>query len=268
MSSWQLGAHTWFFTQYGWDPAEDLAAMADAVAAAGYEEIELWAPQVAADGARSQIRGALSAAGLRLVGVSHGQPYWDPAQFERILTELTEFCDRLTALDLGPLQCGCSCAGKRLAQRSDAENEQCIRAWTAAAELFRARGHRLVYHTHGEPREDIDLIVEGVPADLLDLGPDLDWLRVGGVDPLPFVRQHAARLTMLHLRDYHLGGDRTEALGEGEADYAALAALLDEVGFTGEAVVELAVPTGAQPTRPAAELLALSRQHLRATMGR
>ena len=114
--------------------------------------------------------------------------------------------------------------------------------------------------------EDIRLVIDNVPANVVALGPDLDWLRVGGVDPITFVRENAERLAMLHIRDYHIGGDRTEALGEGDADYRELGAVLGEIGFTGEFVVELAIP-GQEPTRPLPELLKISRDHLRETIG-
>jgi sugar phosphate isomerase/epimerase len=133
--------------------------------------------------------------------------------------------------------------------------------------MFRRKGVVLNYHTHGEPIEDIRHVVERVSAEMLPLGPDLDWLRVGGIDPEAFLREHAARLVMLHARDYHLGGERTEALGEGDADYRRLGRLLEEIGFAGEFVVELAIPAGRQPTRPIEELLQVSRAHLRETLG-
>jgi sugar phosphate isomerase/epimerase len=72
---------------------------------------------------------------------------------------------------------------------------------------------------------------------------------------------------MMHVRDYHIDGERTEALGEGDANYQRLGRLLDEVKFEGEFVVELAIPGGKQPTRPVAELLEKSREHLRQTIG-
>jgi sugar phosphate isomerase/epimerase len=110
-------------------------------------------------------------------------------------------------------------------------------------------------------------MIDNVPADLVALGPDLDWLRVGGVDPVEFIREHIDRIVMLHIRDYHIGGDRTEALGEGDADYANLGRVLEEVGFEGEFVVELAIPGGQKPTRSVAELLKISRDHIRETIG-
>jgi len=44
--------------------------------------------------------------------------------------------------------------------------------------------------------------------------------------------------------------------------------VLDEVGFTGEFVVELAIPGGKEPKRPVSELLKISRDHLKETIGR
>ena len=76
---------------------------------------------------------------------------------------------------------------------------------------------------------------------------------------------------MLHLRDYHAGGnrpeDRTAAIGEGDVDYARLRRLLDEIGFTGEGVAELAWPPGAEHDRTVVEILTRSREHLRRTLG-
>ena len=267
MADYSLGAHSYFFVQYGYDPATQLDEICGTVAEASFEAIEIHAPSLASPDWREQVLGALESSGLRLIGVSQGQPFWDADKHDEIVAEMDAFCDKLTELGLGSLHCGCSCGGKYYADRTEAENEQCVRGWTEVARLFRNKGHRLNYHTHGEPIEDIQLIVDNVPADVLELGPDLDWLRVGGVDPDSFIRAHAERLVMLHVRDYHLGGDRTEALGEGDADYAQLGRTLDEVGFTGEFVVELAIPPGKQASRPPLELLKVSREHLREKIG-
>jgi sugar phosphate isomerase/epimerase len=82
-----------------------------------------------------------------------------------------------------------------------------------------------------------------------------------------FITANASRIVMLHIRDYRIGGDRTEALGEGNVDYWSLGKLLEETGFKGEFVVELAIPAGKQPTRPVSELLKISREHLQDTIG-
>lgn len=261
----RVGAHTYLFTQYGYDQAVRLEEIFETVAAAGYEAIELHRTMLDADGWERRIPGAARSTGLGLVGASNGQPLWDLARYDAIMAEMALHADRLARLGGG--QCGLSCSGKRHANRSSAENEQVVKVWRELGALFRDKGLVLNYHTHGEPIEDIRHVLDNVSAELLAVGPDLDWLRVGGVDPEGFLREQRDRVTMMHLRDYHVGGDRTEALGEGDVDYAQLRQLLDDVGFAGELVVELAVPSGTQPTRSALELLRQSRAHVRNTMG-
>ena len=265
MPNYRIGAHTYIFHQYGYNPAEQLDEIFDIVANADFEAIELHQPFLEIENYQARIKNALRRTGLGFVGVSNGQPLWDIEKRDSIISSMEMYSDKLSVF--GEVLCGMSCSGKRYAQRTKVENDQVIRMWTELAEMFRKKGITLNYHTHGEPIEDIRHVTENVPADLLPLGPDLDWLRVGGVDPEQFIREYADRLVMMHVRDYHIGGERTEALGEGDADYRRLGQLLEKVKFDGDFVVELAIPGSQQPTRPVAELLKKSREHLRETIG-
>lgn len=266
MPDCRVGAHTFIFQQYGYDQGKQLGKILETVADAGYQAVELNRTALDSDSYKSQIEMSLRKTGLELVGASHGLPLWNIAEYERTLELIDEYSDRLALFGAG-LKCGMTCSGRHYDQRSVQENDHLIEAWSELAEIFRSKDLELNYHTHGEPLEDIQFVLENVPEDLLPLGPDLDWLRVGGVDPQGFLREHADRLSVIHLRDYREGGDRTAALGEGDVDYAELGALLDEIGFSGDLVVELALPSGARPDRPVLELLKASREHLRKTMG-
>ena len=265
MSKYRIGAHPYIFVQYGYDFEKQFDEVFNVIADAGFQAIELHDSMLQTEDWKNRIDRALSRTGLGLVGASSGQPMWNIEQYENIISTMDDYSDRLSAFE--NVTCGTSCSGKRYADRTDAENAQVIKVWTELGEMFRSKGATLNYHTHGEPIEDIQLVIDNVPADLVLLGPDLDWLRVGGVDPVSFIKKHIDRIVMMHIRDYYIGGDRTEALGEGDADYRNLARVLDEVGFEGEFVVELAIPGGKQPTRPVAELLRISRDHLRETIG-
>lgn len=264
-SSFRIGAHTYFFSQYGYDQAARLDEIFDTVAEAGFQAIEMSTPMLGPADWKARVDAAVRRTGLGIVGASHGQPMWDISKHDAILAEMDAYSGKLA--QFGRVQCGVSCSGKRYADRTEAENAQAVKVWTELGEMFRRKGVALNYHTHGEPIQDVRHVIDRVAGDLLTLGPDLDWLRVGGIDPEAFVREHAGRLSMLHIRDYHIGGDRTEALGEGDADYARLKRTLDEVGFAGEFVVELAIPPKRQPTRPPLDLLRQSREHIRKTMG-
>jgi sugar phosphate isomerase/epimerase len=266
MASYPIGAHTYIFTEYGFDHDKQFDEIYDTIAAAGYEAIEVYAPNLDVPGWLERTQAALQRTGLRFIGGSNGGPLWDISREQEILDTMDAYGDKLAALG-GNLLCGYSCGGKHRAERTPAENEQTVRMWIKLAQLLRAKGVALNFHTHGEPPEDIALVVDNVPADVLALGPDLDWLRYGGTDPETFIRANHRRIVAMHVRDYHLGGSRTEALGEGDADYARLATLLDEVAFSGEFIVELALPPGQPPARSVGENLRISREHARATMG-
>ena len=264
MPKYRIGAHPYIFVQYKYDVEKQFDEIFDIISDAGYQAIELHDALLGVKDWKGRIDRALSRTGLAFVGSSTGQPMWDIGQYERIISEMDAYSDKLATF--GNATAGTSCGGKRYADRTDEENAQAVKVWRELGEMFRSKGVSINYHTHGEPIEDIMHVIENVPADLVPFGPDLDWLRVGGVDPVAFIREHADRILMLHVRDYHIGGDRTEALGEGDADYRNLARVLDEVGFEGEFVVELAIP-GAEPTRPVQELLKISRDHIRETVG-
>jgi sugar phosphate isomerase/epimerase len=99
------------------------------------------------------------------------------------------------------------------------------------------------------------------------LGPDLNWLVRGGVDPVQFIRQYGRQIVFLHLRDQKADGAWPEAMGEGAMDYAAIGKALREVGFQGPAVIELAHESKFTPTRPIRESFKMSRAFVRKTMG-
>jgi sugar phosphate isomerase/epimerase len=101
----------------------------------------------------------------------------------------------------------------------------------------------------------------------IKLGPDLNWLVRGGVDPVVFLRQYGRQIVFLHLRDQHHDGRWSEALGEGDMDHAAIAAALREIQFEGDAVIELAHERDFTPTRPLRESLKISREFVRQTTG-
>jgi sugar phosphate isomerase/epimerase len=99
------------------------------------------------------------------------------------------------------------------------------------------------------------------------LGPDLNWLIRGGVNPADFIRRYGKQLVFLHLRDQRKDGKWVESMGEGDTDFGAIAAALREVDFGGDAIVELAHEKDFKPTRPLRESVKLSREYVRKTLG-
>jgi len=136
------------------------------------------------------------------------------------------------------------------------------------AAVCRASGVVMNLHNHTYEVEDgeyeLSETLKRFPQ--AELGPDLDWLTRAGIDPIDFIRRRGERIVFLHLRD-NKDGRWVESVGEGTMDFGAIRRALDEVGFAGQAVVELAWEADFEPTRPLRETLRMSREHIRATMG-
>ena len=59
---------------------------------------------------------------------------------------------------------------------------------------------------------DLKGILKRIPD--IKLGPDLNWLVRGGVDPVAFIKQYGKQMVYMHIRDQAASGKWTEAVGE------------------------------------------------------
>ena len=73
-----------------------------------------------------------------------------------------------------------------------------------------------------------------------NLGPDLNWLIRGGVDPVWFIETYGHQMVYMHIRDQYANGKWTEYLGQGVTDFPAIVKALNKVNFKGRAAIELA----------------------------
>jgi sugar phosphate isomerase/epimerase len=110
--------------------------------------------------------------------------------------------------------------------------------------LARQAGLRFAYHNHdfeferagGGFRFDT-LLMRTDPA-LVDLEMDVYWVTKGGADPMWYLRHHAGRFPMLHLKDATAAPEhRMVDVGAGTIDWAALLTLARDQG-TSHAFVE------------------------------
>ncbi len=258
-------AHPWAYAarQPDYDIRPVLQGIFADLKAAGFDGIELMhtALQTEADLQRA---AELSADyELPVIGASFGGSMWD----SQAHTELLEHADfllpaleRLGARLLG-VSTGKSPDANKTAEQLDIQAE----LLTQLMELGAAQGITINLHNHTYEVEDgeyeLTENLERIPE--LKLGPDLNWLRRAGVEPLDFLRRHADRIVYLHLRDQQ--GDRwVEALGDGDEDYVQLGRVLSEIGFTGKAAIELAHEPDTVFARSMGENFELSCRRLRA----
>ena len=113
-------------------------------------------------------------------------------------------------------------------------------------EKFRVLGERcqtfglqLGYHNHdfelaqvpGDGRCALEVYYAEIPADLLKTQLDLCWVKVGGKDPVAFLRQFPGRAPTIHLKDYADGETfELRPVGYGCQDVKGLLEAAEAVG--------------------------------------
>ncbi len=136
-----------------------------------------------------------------------------------------------------------------------------------AARYCHARGIGLAYHNHGPEfaaggAELTGLIAKTDPA-LVAFLVDCGWAYRAGVDLAAFFTTHRSRIAGLHLRDFR--GEQQVPLGQGEVNWAPLAAAVRTSGWSGWVMAEEERADGSKPGSAAA---APARDTLRTLFGR
>lgn len=267
-----VGAHAWVYAADlpNFDFTPRLPQVFADMRYAGVEGIELMQVVLRHDDAVRRI-GALSREHhLPVIGSSFEAMMWNRASHPFILADAQKIVPRLAELggralgtSVGPIIWGQKI--RKTPQQLDAQADL-LRQLIALCERY---GVVLNLHNHTYEVENGLYDLKGTLARIpeVKLGPDLGWMVKAGVDPVWFIRQYGRQLVWLHLRDVTKDGRWSEALGEGDTDFVAIGKALHEVGFHGDAVIELAFEKDFVPTRPVRESLAMSRRFVRRTLG-
>ena len=263
-----VGAHPWVYAAT--QPKYDITPILDQIFAdmsyAGMDGIELMHTALRPDDAVERIQTLSQKHKLPVIGTSFGGVLWDRKQHQQVLEDAELVITRLAKLGGRTLGTSVGRAkGIKTAEQLDAQAEL-LRKIIA---LCKANGVVLNLHNHTYEVENDLHDLKGTLARIPDvkLGPDLNWLVRGGVDPVQFIRRYGDGIVFLHLRDQKTDGTWSEAMGEGNMDYPAIGKALREVGFSGDAVIELAHPRGLKLTRPLRESLKISREFVKKTLG-
>jgi len=263
-----VGAHPWVYAarREKRDVYPILEDIFSDISYAGYEGVELMGGTLLHDGAVERIGELSQKYSLPVIGASFGGNMWDRSEHHdiletarRVISNLAEVGGRTLGTSVG------SARGKKTEEQLDAQADL-LRRIIAICEQ---NGVVLNLHNHTYEVQDGEHDLNGTLARIPDvkLGPDLNWLLRAGVDPVDFIRRHAERIVFLHLRDQKADGRWPEAMGEGDMDYVAIGRALREIGFSGDAVVELAHEADFELTRPLRESLKISREFVRETLG-
>jgi inosose dehydratase len=271
-------------------------ALLDAVAAAGYDGIDLGPPGYL--GTEDVLAKRLRARGLGLAGGYLALPFSDPDELGRALATLDALLDVFDRAGTGALEPRPTLADagspERAARPGRAALDRSIgldeRRWrlfadglARAVDRCRGRGYEPTFHHHTatyvEARWEVERVLE-----LSDVGLCLDTghLILGAGDPVAAVTAWGERINHVHLKDARLDvleGIVADAasvieiwkrrafcpLGEGDLDVDGVLAVLDAIGYSGWVVVEQdIVPEPGTPLDRAVEEQRRNREYLRA----
>jgi sugar phosphate isomerase/epimerase len=262
----RIAAHTFIFQQYGLDQTKQTDKIADTIAEAGYDAVEWHHAALVGDDYKNRLKHAQRNSGLELVGVSQSLPLWNQGDYERIMDILDDHAERLSLIDQ-ELTTTLACSGKGASNRNDAQKEHLLQVWTEVSSLFDSLDQKVTYQNNGDLQSDLDNLTENLEEDILVLSPNLHALLSAKIDPIAYIKENGDLVGSLHIRDYHIDGGRTIALGDGDLPFDQLKTVIGEIEFDGDIIVDLILPSGTPPDTPILEILKTSRETISDQLG-
>jgi sugar phosphate isomerase/epimerase len=263
-----VGGHPWVYaaTQPNYDIYPVLDRIFADMSYAGLDGIELMHTALRYPDAVERIAALSKEHNLPVIGTSFGGAMWERTQHEAVFEDARVVVTRLAKLGGRTFGTSVGRAPRtKTAKQLDAQAELLRRIMS----LCRDNGVELNLHNHTYEVENDMHDLSGTLARIpeIKLGPDLNWLVRGGVDPMDFIESFGESIVFLHLRDENADGTWSEAMGEGDMDYVGIGKALRAVGFSGDAVIELAHEGNFKPTRPLRDSLKMSRVYVGKTLG-
>lgn len=265
----QISAHVWVYASAyppNWDAYGEMDRIFSDLHHAGLDGVELMEVNLRHDDAVARL-GALSKKySLPVTGASYGAAMWDASKHKEILDDITVVVKRLGQLN-----------GKTLGiSVGDAQHVKTEAELDAQADLLKeirkichgsGVGANLHNHTYevANGMHDLKGTLARIPD--MELGPDLNWLIRGGIDPVSFIKTYGHQIVYMHIRDQYADGRWTEYVGQGVTNFAAIADALRGVAFRGRAAIELAFEKNYVPKEPLAEDWKRSVDFVRSTFG-
>ncbi len=264
-----VGAHVWVYasTQPNYDVSPVLEQVFADMSYAGLDAVETMEQPLRSDKYTRQIAELIEKYEIALLGTSYGADMWDENKHTEIYEDVDLVMTNLASV--GGRTFGTSVKHPAGRLKTESELDAQASLLERLIQLGNKKGIVLNLHNHTYEVEnnmhDLGGTLKRIPN--IKLGPDLNWLVRGGVNPIEFLDKYQSNICFLHLRDQYENGKWSEALGEGDVDFVEIGQKLKEIQFDGDVVIELAFENGFEPTRPLKETLKLSRKNLKKTTG-
>jgi sugar phosphate isomerase/epimerase len=263
-----VGAHPWIYAAQlpDYDITPAISKIFQDIKYAGYDGLELMHHPLRNHNTTLIIHEECDRYNLPVIGTSYGANMWDKTRHQEILEDAENIIINLASV--GGRTFGTS-VGKAPTKKTEEQLDDQAELLKKLIEICHTNGIVLNLHNHTYEIEDDMHDLKGTLQRIPDakLGPDLNWLDRGGVDPIDFLKKYGHQVVFLHLRDQFNNGKWSESLGEGDVDFKVIGKMLKRMKFNGDIVIELAHEQDFVPTRPIRESLKLSREYIKTTMG-
>lgn len=263
-----VGAHVWVYaaTQPGYDVSPILSQIFSDMAYAGFDGVETMEQPLKSTLYTKQIKELIEQYKIKLLGSSYGADMWDKTKHNQIVEDVELIFTNMASV--GGRTFGVSVGKPAGRKKTEEEFDNQASLLKRLIALGEKKGIVLNLHNHTYEVENGMYDLRGTLKRLPDvkLGPDLNWLLRAGVDPLDFIRKFRSQIVFTHLRDQLSNGKWPESLGEGNVNFREIADILNEIGFHGDVVIELAHENGFVKTRPLKESLKMSRDYMKKNM--
>ncbi len=267
-----VNAHLWVYASKfppNWDCTPVLDTVFSDLSYAGIEGVEIMEGQLRHDDSVERLNGLIKKHNLPVSGSSYGVGFsmWDASQHQKIMNDIKIVVPRLA--QVGGKTFGISVGSKKDGLKTEAELDVQADILKKIRNICNDNGIEANLHNHTYEVENDMHDLKGTLARIPDfkLGPDLNWLIRGGIDPVEFINTHGKQIVYLHIRDQYEDGTWSEYVGQGDTDFEPIAAALKANNFSGQAAVELAFPNDFTPKNELKEDWKMSREFVRETFG-
>lgn len=263
-----VGAHVWVYaaTQPGYDVSPILSQIFSDMSYAGFDGVETMEKPLRSEIYTKQIKELIDRHKIKLLGTSFGADMWNKEKHNEIFEDVDMILTNMVSVGGRTFGVSVGKPSGRIKTEEDLDNQ--AELLRKLIDLCNKKGVVLNLHNHTYEVENNMHDLRGTLKRIPDvkLGPDLNWLLRGGVDPIAFMKEFSKQIVFMHLRDQKSNGKWPESLGEGDVNFSEIADVMNNTGFRGDVVIELAHENGFVPTRPLKESLKMSRNYLRKTM--
>lgn len=266
-----VNAHLWVYASKfppNWDATPVLETIFSDLSYARIEGLEIMEGQLRHDDSVKRLQELIKKYNLPVSGSSYGVGFamWDKNQHQTILDDIGVVIPRLG--EIGGKTFGISVGGKK-GLKTEHELDAQATLLKKISRICEDHGIQANLHNHTYEVENDMHDLKGTLARIPDfkLGPDLNWLIRGGINPVEFINTFGKQIVYLHIRDQYQDGTWSEYVGQGDTDFKPIAAALKTQNFEGQVAIELAFPNDFVPKNELREDWKMSREFVLKTFG-